>query len=372
MSDAPATELSPLLRWAALLAPPLLAGLLLVASWPSEAADAAPPAAATRRLQIHIDYLRQADSRQGGDSSRGRLSQQLVLSALLQTDGTPMFDNPLDPEDGRRQMERAQAQQQRMQQRAQAAMARQGRGSVPAAAPADLQTLQTRALQLQARCGNDRDCLMREAMALSAVQVAGGDASVQGRLQAYGAAVQACERRAPAGAAREACIADARRQAGGGSDDSERDEVVETPYLHFRGQGRCQLDVEAHVDERIEGQFQDVQGTVPFSQTVKADQRRRDDTACPFVQAVLDTRNGRLWTLFTMAVPDLPGLTVRQERGRPAQRHDGPIGLRWLEAGDWLHQRLLKLNAGGEDQLRQPVGSDGQVELRLRWRFAPA
>lgn len=161
------------------------------------------------------------------------------------------------------------------------------------AAPADLQGMQARAMQMQAKCGSDRDCLMREAMTLSSAQVARGDTSVQARLQGYGNAVQACERRHAAGAAREACIAQARRAAGGGEDDGPPDEVVETPYLHFSGRAAYGLDVATKIDERIEGSFNDGQGVVPFTQTTQAGAHVRDDSACPLVQAVLDTRTGR-------------------------------------------------------------------------------
>lgn len=342
---------------------PLIAALLAAALGAFSAiADAAPPAA--RRLTLTIDGLREGALQHGADRGRERLTQQFTLSVLLHTDGAPMSGNPLDPQDAQRQLERAQ----RAQQRVQAGLDRAGVRAVPAP---DMQALQARAQQIQARCGTDRDCLMREAMALSAAQTAGGDRAMQGRLQAYGSAVQGCERSQPAGTAREACIANARRQAGGGApDDSDRDEEVETPYLHFIGRAACQLDIAIRIDGRTEGSFQDVQGTVPFTQTVQADARQRDDMRCPLVQAVLDTRNGRLWAHTAMVMPEVPGQSVRSEKGRSPQRHDGPVSLQWREANDWLQQRLQNLGAAGEDKVRVPV-SGGQNELRLRWRFAP-
>lgn len=346
---------------------PLAASLVLalVAAAVDSPARAAAPN--QRRLQLTIDYVRQAGAQQGADRGRATLTQRLELSALLHSDGTPSPNNPLDPEDGRRQLERAQRSQQRMQD----ALARQGRSSAPMAAPADMQAMQARAAQMQAKCGTDRDCLMREAMAMSAAQVARGDTSVQARLQGYGDAVRACERSHKAAAAREACIADARRQAGGGTDDGPPDEVVETPYLHFSGRAACGLDVTTKIDERIEGSFDDVQGVVPFTQTTQAGQSLRDDSACPLVQAVLDTRSGRLWTAIGMAMRDAPGVMVRSEKGRAPQRHEGRYGLRWHEADGWMTQRLSNLNAGGEAQARLPAGT-GQVEVRMRWRFDPA
>lgn len=344
-----------------------LSGSLL--QWAGSAsAQTAHPSA--RRLQITIDSQRQAGIQLGADRGRGLLAQQVVLSALLHSDGVLSPSNPLDPEDGRRQWERAQRQQQRVQ----TALNRQGGGRSTAAAAADLQSMQARAQQMQARCGTDRECLLREASALSAAQVARGDAGTQTRLQAYGAAVQACER--GRAAARDACVSSARSQAGGSDDESDRDDTVETPYLLFSGRAACQLEVAIKIDDRIEGQFQDVQGTVPFTQTTQAERRKRDDTSCPLVQAVLDTRNGRVWTNFVFTMGEVPGVMVRSEKGRAPQRHEGMAQLQWHEAGDWLNQRLAKLDAGGEDQVKLPAGAggrnDGQVEVKLRWRFAPA
>lgn len=332
---------------------PLLAlGLVLLAG----TADAET----ARRLQVSIDYQRDGAVQAAAESGRGRLVQQLVVSAVLRSDGTPMSHNPLDPEDGRRQLERAQRSQQRMQE----AQAKYGRA--PAAAP-DLAAMQARAQQLMAKCGQDRECLMREASKFSAAQVAGGDRATQARLQAYGDDAAGCERLGAA-QAREACQADVRRRHGGGED--EPDEVVETPYLMFTGRTDCRLETTVKIDARIEGSFQDVQGTVPYTETAQAQQKKRDDTSCPLLQAVLDTRSGRLWTYTAMVATQAPGVSVRSEKGRAPQRHEGPIDLRWHEAQPWLEERLQNLNAAGEDRARLPVAG-GQVEVTLRWRFEP-
>jgi hypothetical protein len=353
---------------AALATATVLVAALGAAALPAEAAT---PVA--RRLTLQIDGLRQGSLQPGVERGRDRLAQTLTLSLVLHSDGTPSAHNPLDPEDGKRQLERAQRTQQRVQAGLAAAQARGDRTVAPTPSPADIQAMQAKAMQMQARCGTDRDCLMREASAMSAAQVAGGDRALQAKLQGYGAAVQACERsHGTAGAKREACIADARRKAGGGEDDdTARDDVVETPYLHFSGRAACQLDVALKIDGRTEGTFEDVQGTVPFTHTVQAESKKRHDTLCPLVQVVLDTRSGRLWAHTAMAVPPVQGVTVRSEKGRSPQRHEGEVSLRWHEATDWLNQRLTRLSAGGEDQVRLPVGG-GQNELRLRWRFEPA
>jgi hypothetical protein len=351
----------PTLRFRPKTAPTLLLLLALALL-----ADSAPAQADTaRRLKLDIDFTRDGAVQMGADKGRGKLTQRLSLVAVLHSDGTPMVNNPLDPEDGKRQFERAQRSQQRMQ----AAQAKYGTGA-PAAAP-DMAAMQARAQQMMAKCGQDRECLMREASAMSAAQAAGGDPATQAKLQAYGQAAAACERQ-PNEKARTACQADARRRAGGGVNDSEPDEVVETPYLMFTGHAACQLETSIKIDGRVDGSFQDVQGTVHFTETTQAQQTRRDDTLCPLLQVVLDQRNGRLWT-HVMAVDAATGAVVRSEQGRSPQRHEGPVSLRWMEAQPWVEQKLSNLSGkGGEDRTRVPAGGGGQAEVVLRWRFDPS
>ncbi len=335
-------------------------------------AEAAPPQ--QRRLEITVEGTRQAPLMPGPERGRSRLQQQLVLSLVLASDGTPMVQNPLDPDDTRRQLERAQ----RTQAKVQAALDRQAQrparpGAAAATAP-DAAAMQARAQQMMAQCGQDRECLMREASAFSSTQVAGGDARLQGRMQAYGDAAAACQRQ-PAGAKRDACVAQARRDAGAPHDETDTDDDVETPYLLFTGRTNCRFDAAVKVDERIDGQFDDVQGVVPFTHTVQADARQRDEMVCPLVQAVLDTRNGRWWTNVPLAVREFPATTVRSEKGRAPRRNEGTSSLQWREADGWLQQRLQNLNDAGSATTVLPAGPAGQggtFEMRVRWRFAPA
>ena len=320
--------------------------------------DPAAAAETSRRLKIDVEVKRDGTVQQGAEQGRGKSVQQLSLSVVLTSDGTPMVNNPLDPEDGRRQLERAQ----RTQQKVQAAQAKVG--SAPAAAP-DVAAMQARAQQLMAKCGQDRECLMREASAMSAAQMPGGDRATQAKLQAYGQAAALCERQT--GKAKETCQADARRRAGGGED--EPDEAVETPYLMFTGRASCKLEANIRIDSRVEGSFNDVQGVVPFTETAQAQQTRRDDVYCPMLQVVLDQRSGRVWT-HVMAIDSAQGVQVRTEKGRAPQKSEGPLPLRWMEAEKWVQQRLTNLSASGEDKVRLPV-SGGQAEATMRWKFEP-
>ena len=170
------------------IAPLLALGLALLAGADPAAADTA------RRLKIDLELRRDGAVQHGADQGRGRLVQQLTLIVVLHSDGTPMPNNPLDPEDGKRQLERAQRSQQRMQ----AAQAKYG--STPAAAP-DWRRCRHAPSGSWPSAARTGECLMREASAISAAQVAGGDRATQDRLQAYGQAAAACERQ-PAKAAR--------------------------------------------------------------------------------------------------------------------------------------------------------------------------
>lgn len=311
-----------------------------------------------RRLVLDIELQRQGPVQAGAEHGEQRLSQRLQLSALLQTDGTPIPYNPLDPDDHRRQLQAAQSAQRMATATA-----------APMAPMPDIAAMQAKAQALQARCGKDSACLMREASALSAAAVAGGDRNTQARLHAYGEAAAACERQ-PAGKAREACQAQARRQAGGGVDAPE-DSGPATPYLLFTGTMACGLQLTAKLDERVQGRFDDVQGVVHYTETAQGSETRRDDLPCPTLQAVLDTRTGRVWTAIGLVAHEVQGVRTREETGRRAQRHEGRIGLRWMEAQPWLQQRLVQLSSEGQDQARLPAGA-GQAEIKMKWSFRPA
>lgn len=319
-------------------------------------ADAAPM---QRRLQIETELVRDA-SFSGVERGRARLVQAVGLQVVLSSDGVPAANNPLDPDDGRRQLEWAR----RAQQKVEAAQQRVGtaRAEAPSAA-----AMQAQAQALMARCGQDRDCLMREATAMSAARVGQGQPQVQARLQAYGDAVRGCERRHAAAKEREACIAQARRQAGG-SDESDADDAVETPFLIFTGTGDCRLDAATKIDERVDGSFDDVQGVVPFTTTTKADGRERDPNACALMMAVLDTRDGRLWTRVMPALRGVPGRTVRAEKGRQPQGSDVQEAPRWHEGETWLADRLARLGAAGSDRMERALPG-GKLELKVRWSF---
>lgn len=330
-------------------------------------AQALPDKPQQRRLVLDIELKRQGPVQHGIEHGEQSLSQRWQFSALLETDGSPAPYNPLDPADAQRQLADGQRQ------------AAAVRGATPAAAP-DVAALQAQAQALQARCGQDSACLMREASALAAAGIAGGaggagggrrsvDPALQARLKSYGEAAAACERQ-PAGRAREACQAEARRRAGGG-DEGPADGVLPTPYLVFNGIPVCDLQLAGRIDERIQGRYNDTYAVVQTRETAVGQDSRRDDQWCPSLIAVLDTRNGRVWASLNLVPRSVQGWTTREESNRPGQRREGLIELRWWEATDWVAQRLLRLSASGQDQAVLPAGA-GQAEIRMSWRFKPS
>ncbi len=202
------------------LATPVTLLVALISAWAvpmqAEAAEQA------MRLTLTAELQRQARTQFGSEVARVQLRQRAEYAITLVGDGVPMTTNPLDPDEPARQLATAQRAQQTVQAGLAAAAAR---GQATAAPMPDLAAMQALAQRLQAQCGQDRDCLMREATRFSAQQVAahpavspGDRAMVASRLQAYGADVRSCERQQPAGPAREACINQARVRAGGEAD----------------------------------------------------------------------------------------------------------------------------------------------------------
>jgi hypothetical protein len=356
-------------RFHALRIPLTLAvALLSAAVFPLDALAADQAA----RLTLSVELQRQARTALGAEHGQMKLTQRAEYAITLVSDGARLSSNPLDPAEAGRQL----AQAQRAQAKVQAALAANAaRPTARSAAPMDMQAMQAMAQRIQAQCGIDRDCLMREASQFSAAQVAaqakpGGDPALAGRLQAYGAAYRDCERQHPAGPQREACANRARVQAGGVADEAE--ETIETPYLLFRALPSCQPAGSLSLDERIEGSFADVQGQVAFSETRQADNRRASAAfPCGTQMAVLDTRNGRLWVGSPVLGLQVQGVSVRSERGRAPQRQEGLQELRWHEAAPWLTERLSKLDRQGSAETTLPAGVDGKTQVRLQWRWQP-
>lgn len=352
---------------------PMTVVLALLGAWATPTpADAAEQAV---RLSISADLQRQARTQLGAEAGRMQLSQRAEYSITLVSDGERLSSNPLDPDEPARLAAAGQRAQQTVNTGLAAVAARTtshaaGRNPAPAM---DMAAMQAMAQRLQAQCGSDRDCLMREASRFSARQVAaqtGGSPATAARLQAYGTAVRDCERQHAAGPAREACTNRARVQAGGEADAPEEADAP-TPYLLFRALANCQPAGRLTLEERITGSFADVQGQVAFSETRQAEDGKSPAAfPCGTQLAVLDTRSGRLWVASPLLGLEAHGTAVRSERGRAPQRQAGAQRLDWHEAGPWLNARLLQLDRQGNSaETTLPAGPDGKTQVRLQWRW---
>ncbi len=361
-------------------------GLLAAASLAGATSPAAAaPASGERRIRVslQIEQQREAGIAVLGGSGRQRLSQRLDYAVTLVSDGTPAVNNPLDPEDSARQLARAQARQQKVD----AALARQRAQAGGAPAAPDMAALQAQAQQLLARCGQNQDCLMREAAALQAQWMTGAagtagagrsggrlSAAQGAALQTYAADWRACEKRHPEGAARRSCQDEARRRAGGTPDASDHDDdIVETPYLHFSGAGACDVRAQVRLSDTRRGESGDVQGMVPFEQTRQADDVHPALTECGRQMAVLDTRSGTLWLGSGLPMPAAHVAYRHLYGGKPIQQGEQLQTLDWHEATRWLQGRLQQLTRSGSDSVSLPAGpgadarADGQTRVQLRW-----
>ncbi|MEK8050217.1 hypothetical protein AACH10_08200 [Ideonella sp. DXS22W] len=362
-------------------------------------AQAAAPGGERRiRLSLQIEQQREAGIAVIGGSGRQSLNQRLEYALTLVSDGVPATHNPLDPDDTARQLARAQARQQKVD----AALARQGGARAGMAAAPDLAALQAQAQQLLARCGQNQDCLMREAAAMQAQMLGGagpaGAGAGAGRpggtlsatqtaaLQTYAAESRACDKRHPEGAARRACLDDARRRAGGTPDASDHDDdIVPTPYLHFQAPAACEVRAHVRLSDTRRGQTADVQGMRPFEITRQADDTRPPLSECGRQMAVLDTRSGKLWLGSGLPLP-AANVAFRYRHGSTVtQQGDEVQNLDWHEATTWLQGRLQQLTRSGSDSVTLPAGPatgssngsetrpgtpaqpDGQTRLQLRW-----
>jgi len=337
---------------------------LLAVALPAEAAERAG------RLTVTVEVEREASTRNGAEHAKHKSSSFVQFATTLQASGEPETFNAADPAEATRQMARAAQVQQRVQQMQQRPQNPQNPRNPAMAAPSQAE-LMARVQQMQALCGNDRDCLAREAMKFSAAN-SGLDAAGQGRLQAYGAAYRQCEARHPEGAARRGCIDNARRQAGGQPDASDHDDTPPPRYQRFLGGlngADCQVETRVRFSERNEGATADVQGMVPFVTTRQADDRTATPLLCAGQHLVLDLQSGELWNQGSLGVGEVHGVRTSSQGGR-SERSEERMDIGWYEAAPWIAEQLRRFPRQGTLQQVLPVaGGSGQVKVKLQWRF---
>lgn len=342
---------------------------LLAAALPAQAASQ------SGRLTVTVEVEREAQTRNGSDHSRHKSTSYVQIATTLQSDGTLLNYNPADPAELTRQMAKANQVQQRVAQvqlQQQQLQAQRG-GAQRAPAQPSQADMMARVQQMQALCGSNQDCLAREAMKFSAAN-SGLNAGGQQQLMAYGAAYRDCEARLPEGPKRRACIADARRAAGGTPDASDQDDEPPARYLQFAGGlngADCQVQTQVKLSERVEGATADVQGMVPFVTTRQIDDRPAAPLLCAGQQLVFDTQAGVVWNQGSIAVAEARGVR-HSTRGGRSERVEERMDVGWYEAAPWIGEQLRRFPTQGEVRQVIPVaGGSGQVKVKLSWRFEP-
>ena len=359
------------------------AALLATLVW---AAAPNPAQAASERLARYTVELR-IDGReqwsQGGDSERTTISQRLRLVTTVRTDGQLAEVNTKDPEHARQAMARS-AQVHAAVHRAQAPAAPMPPGARPGGMPGAMPGAMTQpqmmaqVMQMQARCQGDMTCLQRAAAEMAAAQVAPSDAGAQARMTAYGEAYRRCEsEHARDKRRREACIAALEQRHGTATADDDGD----PRYLNYFGFEGCHSEMTASIDDRIEGRYADVQGTVPYAVSRRAQHQANAverSLLCSQHAFVLDTRTGRLWG-DGLLTTDVRGQVNRRERGRD-QVSDTSLSLR-PEAVLWAMQQLRQSPKSGSARITLPLDGartrgaaaggrhEGTVDVELSWRF---
>jgi hypothetical protein len=342
---------------------------------------AAQPADRLGRLSIELKITGTETMRNGSDHATTQIAQSVRLNTVVRSDGELNSVNVKAPDFAQKMQAQAAAQQARtrevqaMQQRN--AHNQRVQGAVPPQMAGMSQAdMMARVQAMQAKCGPDQQCLMNEAMKMSAQQVAGNDTALQTRLQVHGAERAQCEREFAKDARKRAACLDAAEVRAGGAGGENYEAEADLRYLNFYGFDNCGAQVSATIDERISGRYADVQGMVPYTVTRKADWKADATQArivCTAYSPVLDVK-ARTITTDGLVLPEVRGRTTRSDRGR-TEGGEEALPLR-SEALAWASEQLRQAPATGTRRATLPIKStsgqgtvDGSLVVELSWRF---
>jgi hypothetical protein len=333
------------------------------------------------RLSIELKVTGTETMRNGSDHATTQIAQSVRLSTVVRSDGELMAIDTKAPDYAQKMQAQASAQQARtrevqaLQQRN--AQNQRAQGSAPPQmAPVSQADMMARVQAMQARCGADQQCLMNEAMKMSAQQVAGSDAALQKRLEAHGVERSQCERDFTRDARKRAACLDAAEVRAGGTGGDNDEAEADLRYLNFYGFDNCGAQVSATIDDRTSGRYADVQGMVPYTVTRKADWKADATQArivCSAYNPVLDVK-ARTITTDGLALPEVRGRYTRSDRGR-TQGADEALPLR-SEAIAWASEQLRQAPSSGSRKATLPIRSasgqgtvEGSLVVELSWRF---
>jgi hypothetical protein len=333
------------------------------------------------RLNIELKVTGTETMRNGSDHATTQIAQSIRLSTVVRSDGELVSINTKAPDYAQKMQAQAAAQEartrevQKMQQRN--AQYQRAQGAVPPQmAPVSQADMMARVQAMQAKCGTDQQCLMNEAMKMSAQQVAGNDVALHKRLEAHGAERAQCEREFAKDARKRAACLDAAEVRAGGTGGENYEPEAELRYLNFYGFDGCGAQVSATIDDRISGRYADVQGMVPYTITRKADWKadaNQSRIVCTAYAPVLDVK-GRAITTDGLVLPEVRGRTTRNDRGRTDSAEEA-LPLRG-EAITWASEQLRQAPASGKRKTTLPIAStsgqgtvEGNLVVELSWRF---
>lgn len=333
------------------------------------------------RLTIDLKISGTETMKNGSDHATTRIAQRVQLATTVRSNGELDSVNVKAPDFAQKMQAQADAQQRRtrevqeMQQQNARRQRAQG-AAPPAMTPTSQADMMAMAQQLQARCGDDQQCLMNEAMKFSAQQVAGNDPALRQRLEAHGAERARCEREFARDAKRRAACLDAAEIRAGGTGGENLEPEADRRYLAFFGFDGCGATVSAVIDDQISGRYGDVQGMVPYTITRKAEWKAdavQTRIICSAYNPVLDVK-ARSISTDGLALPEVRGRFTRVDNGRTHSAEEA-LPLR-SEALHWASEQLRQAPASGTRKVRLPVKSgsaqgivEGHLDVELSWKF---
>lgn len=271
----------------------------------------------------------------GNERESGEFHDSYHLVTYLKTDGDPSPINTKDPQYGQKMMARAAWVQRRVAE---------AQGQMPSAKKVTPQEMQAALQQKQVACKGDQGCLMQLAMEASSMMANVDTGAPQGAVV-----------------------------------PEEPPEEEEPRYLTYFGFDDCGAETHVLVDRKVSGSYDDVQGSVPYSTTEKADDHAdpvQIRLICNSQNLVLDVKTQ---TIFTdgVSAPSARGTSRSTESGRSTESE----GDAWHAPGwEWVTEQVRQAPASGRRSTtlvldHVPGGSrvngkqTGQARIEMSWKF---
>jgi hypothetical protein len=311
--------------------------VLAVACAPFLVLSLADAGAATKRARLTIDVKVEGSEKvvgTGADQTTAKFREGYTLVTYLESSGDLEQFNSKDPEYGQRMMGLAAGVH---------AKVNQAQGKAPAKKMSQ-EEIKAYVQKKQAACGANTDCLMKLGQEANDLMMANIDAA-QGNT-------------APAAYT---------------GDEPPR-------YLSYLGFDNCGAKVHTYVDRTITGTLADVNGAVPYTikETVDYDNNPVElRLICNSHQAVLDSRDGSIWTDGAIA-PHYQGTAVTTMRGRSTSSTATEFGhgetLEWVSAqlrhAPRMGQKTVTLKLTRNQGAAIHSGRySGEARVQLSWKF---